>query len=35
MISEEMFGCLFIVGTVLFVILSSEIYKDDENEYWN
>lgn len=35
MISEEMFGCFFIIGAVLFVILSSEIHKDDENEYWN
>ena len=35
MISEEVFQCLFIIGTVLFVILSIDIHKDDEDEYWN
>lgn len=35
MISEEVFWCLFVIGAVLFVILSIEIHKDDEDEYWN
>lgn len=35
MISEGVFWYLFIIGTVLFVILSIDIHKDDEDEYWN
>lgn len=35
MISEEVFWCLFIMGVVFFVILSIEVHKDDEDEYWN
>lgn len=35
MISEEVFWCFFVIGTVLFVILSVDIHKDDEDEYWN
>lgn len=35
MIGEEVFWCFFVIGVVLFVILSVDIHKDDEDEYWN
>lgn len=31
----NMFWCLFIMGVIFIVILSIEIHKDDEDEYWN
>lgn len=35
MISEGVFWCLFVMGTILFIVLSIDIHKDDEDEYWN